>query len=360
MGSTSNRIVGFDIARALAIFGMVIVNYKISMGAEGNGAEWLIFLTGLFEGRAAAVFVILAGIGISLSTRKVRQSPIDASQIRSVQISIWKRSLFLLLLGLSLFLLGWDADILHYYACYMIIASLFIAASSRTLLWTAAGIILLAEIMQLSLNYAYGWHPSFAYYEIFWTPEGFIRNLFFNGYHPIFPWVSFMLFGMWLGRLNMRDMQLRKKLAVLALILTVGVEVFSYMMIQLTQASLEREIAQYLFWTKPMPPNLFYMIASSGTAVLVIVGCVEMAERFHQHAVTRLLMVTGQLALTLYVAHFMLLIVFDIFGLLENNSLSFATAVSFLFFLSAMLFATLWRKAFTRGPIEWLMRKVSS
>ncbi len=36
MGETK-RIIGFDVARAFAIFGMVIVNYKIAMNAEGNG-----------------------------------------------------------------------------------------------------------------------------------------------------------------------------------------------------------------------------------------------------------------------------------------------------------------------------------
>ena len=35
------RIVGYDLARALAIFGMVVVNFKIVMGAGQNGPAWL-------------------------------------------------------------------------------------------------------------------------------------------------------------------------------------------------------------------------------------------------------------------------------------------------------------------------------
>ena len=40
------RIAGCDIARALAIFGMVLVNFKIVMVAGQNGPKWLVFLAG--------------------------------------------------------------------------------------------------------------------------------------------------------------------------------------------------------------------------------------------------------------------------------------------------------------------------
>lgn len=36
----SPRIIGLDIARAFAIIGMVIVNFKITMGAEEGGPPW--------------------------------------------------------------------------------------------------------------------------------------------------------------------------------------------------------------------------------------------------------------------------------------------------------------------------------
>lgn len=120
MGKSANRILGFDIARALAILGMVIVNYKISMDAEGNGPDWLVTLTGILEGRASAIFVILAGIGISLSTKKARLKSTSSKEYRKM---IWRRSLFLFVLGILLMLMQWSADILHYYAFYMFIAS---------------------------------------------------------------------------------------------------------------------------------------------------------------------------------------------------------------------------------------------
>lgn len=35
------RIIGLDFARAWAMFGMLIVNFMVITGAEGNGPPWL-------------------------------------------------------------------------------------------------------------------------------------------------------------------------------------------------------------------------------------------------------------------------------------------------------------------------------
>ena len=69
-----SRIEGYDVARSLAIFGMVVVNFKTTMGAERLGPEGLIRVLNLLDGRAAALFVVLAGVGISLLSRTARQT----------------------------------------------------------------------------------------------------------------------------------------------------------------------------------------------------------------------------------------------------------------------------------------------
>ena len=66
----TKRIVGFDIARALAVFGMVVVNFKIVMVAKQGNLTWLDSAVGLLDGRSAATFVVLAGAGISLRSQK--------------------------------------------------------------------------------------------------------------------------------------------------------------------------------------------------------------------------------------------------------------------------------------------------
>ena len=68
------RILGYDIARALAIIGMVIVNFKIVMGADEHGPHWLLSFASLFEGRAAATFVVLAGVHVRSSRAAARMA----------------------------------------------------------------------------------------------------------------------------------------------------------------------------------------------------------------------------------------------------------------------------------------------
>ena len=104
-----DRLDGLDLARYVAFVGMVIVNFKIAMGAENDGGL-LSMLTTALEGRAAATFVVLAGIGLGLAgIRRLDQT---------IYVTI-KRALFLLMIGL-LNMTIFDADILHYYAFYFL------------------------------------------------------------------------------------------------------------------------------------------------------------------------------------------------------------------------------------------------
>lgn len=49
MSQAKERITAFDFARALAIFGMVMVNYKLAMQAESGGPVWLQAIAGLLR-----------------------------------------------------------------------------------------------------------------------------------------------------------------------------------------------------------------------------------------------------------------------------------------------------------------------
>ncbi|MGE7094270.1 hypothetical protein ACQKII_23135 [Lysinibacillus sp. NPDC048646] len=47
------NIDGLDFARAIAMFGMLIVNFGVITGAEGNGPTWMIGFQSLFQGHAS-------------------------------------------------------------------------------------------------------------------------------------------------------------------------------------------------------------------------------------------------------------------------------------------------------------------
>lgn len=61
----SNRILGLDVARAYAIFGMLIVNFNFCFGSFQDQSALGRFLN-LFTGNSTAIFIICAGMGVSL------------------------------------------------------------------------------------------------------------------------------------------------------------------------------------------------------------------------------------------------------------------------------------------------------
>ncbi|MBG9941870.1 heparan-alpha-glucosaminide N-acetyltransferase domain-containing protein [Brevibacillus formosus] len=361
MKVSSTRVIGLDFARAWAMLGMMIVNYVVILNAEHNGPDWLIALSSLFQGRASTVFVVLAGIGIAFMTKKARISG-DSALLQTSRRVLWNRSLFLFVAGMLLYLGGWSGDILHYYGVYMLIASFLLVVSGKTLLLAFSGILLTAQALQLSLNYLQGWdsrHPFIEYLD-FWTVEGFLRNLLYNGYHPVFPWMCFFLLGLWLGRRNLLDRSVRKKMLGWATALFVSLEVFSYGLIKLSIPVVGNEMALFLWGTKPVPPNLFYVLSSSSTAVIIILLCVSFAEKFANSWFTQTWVKTGQLTLTHYVSHIIIGLGFLAFiGRLENQTLTFAMLYAVGFFLFSIVLTLIWRRWFVRGPLESFMRKIS-
>jgi len=360
--SASTRIQGYDLARALAIFGMVLVNFKIVMGASDNGPDWLIWLEGLLEGRAAATFVILAGVGLSLISRRARLEG-DPENIARNRKTLLKRALFLFVVGL-LYTPLWPADILHFYGIYIAIGAFLLTASDRKLCGWAISFSLIFLGLFLIFNYETDWDWNTLAYTDFWTFQGMIRHLFFNGFHPVFPWAVFLFVGMWLGRQDIHvNPILARKILVGGLTITAVTELVSWGLIQrfTPYASLnDADALHFLFGTGPMPPMPQYLLSAGGIALVLIVLCVWLAGRFSEAGWLKPLVSTGQLALTHYVAHVVLgMGTLEMLGLLENQSLAFSVMSSILFCVAAVLFSYFWRLRFRRGPLEWVMRKLT-
>ncbi|HYF62207.1 MAG TPA: heparan-alpha-glucosaminide N-acetyltransferase domain-containing protein, partial [Herpetosiphonaceae bacterium] len=185
----SGRIEGYDAARALAIFGMIVVNFKIVMGSGASGPRWLVALAGLFEGRAAALFVLLAGVGLSLLARRALLAG-PGPERRRARSRVWRRALALLVAGLLLTPI-WPADILHFYGLYLALGGAMLFASDRALLLAAAGLLAGFAVLFGLFDYGAGWNWATLEYGDLWTGRGIVRNLLFNGFHPLFPWGAF-------------------------------------------------------------------------------------------------------------------------------------------------------------------------
>ena len=354
------RIIGIDVARALAVIGMIIVNFKIVFGE--NGLNWVKSFAGILDGKAAAIFVVLAGIGLALMTNSAIKNN-EKSKLKIVRNRIIKRALFLFVIGVS-YTTIWPADILHFYGIYMLIIILLLTSKERTIIISAISLIIVFPILLPFWNYEIGWNFETLEYQGFWTINGFIRNLFFNGFHPVIPWTSFMLFGYWFGKQDLKNNKFIKKTFWICAIIFISIQILSYFSILiLSEGNQEsaKELTQIL-GTNPMPPLPIYMFSGISIAFAVITACIIIAKYFENNIIINALSKTGQLALTFYVAHVIIGM-----GIIEainpskmgEYSVEFSVIYAFGFSLICILFAVVWKKHKKSGPLEWIMRKLT-
>ena len=358
---TGKRIVGYDLARALAVFGMVVVNFKIVMGAGERGPVWLVDLISILSGRAAATFVVLAGIGISLLSRRSRISG-EKTLLRNDRATLLRRAAFLFVVGL-LYTPIWPADILHFYGIYIAVAAFLLAVSARRLWVTAGALVMGSAVLVVTLDYSREWNWQTLDYSGFWSPSGMLRHLFFNGFHPVIPWLAFLLFGMIIGRQNVEDSAVRRRIFWWGAVVALATEGLSRLLVNGLSVGAgpeDRETIIALLGTGPMPPLPLYMLAGAGTAAAVIAAMVSLGLRYENSIWLRPLEATGQLALSLYVAHVVIGMSFlESIARLHDQTLWFSLFASAVFCSVGMAFASVIRRKFKRGPLEALMRLVT-
>jgi uncharacterized membrane protein YeiB len=213
-------------------------------------------------------------------------------------------------------------------------------------------------------NYETGWNFETLEYQGFWTINGFIRNLFFNGFHPVIPWTSFMLFGYWFGKQDLNNEKFIKRTFWISTISFISIQILSYFSISILSDGNQESIKELteILGTNPMPPLPIYMFNGISIAFAIITACIIIAKHFENNIIIDALNKTGQLALTFYVAH--VIIGMGIIDAINPSkmgeySVVFSVIYALGFSLICILFAVVWKKHKESGPLEWIMRKLT-
>lgn len=354
------RIIGIDVARALAVIGMIIVNFKIVFGGEGS--NWVKAFANIFEGKASATFVVLAGVGLALITKSAIQTN-NIEKLNTARKRIIKRALLLFLIGIS-YIVIWPADILHFYGIYMLVIFLLLKSSGRFILLSGAVLILIYPLLMMSWNYETGWNFNTLTYQDFWTFKGFVRSLFYNGFHPVIPWAAFMIFGYWLGKQDLHSEKFIKRLFAYSILAFISIQFSSFFLINLLSdgsQQMTKELTEIL-GISPMPPLPIYMFNGIAIAFTTISVCILIGKKFENSKIIDALNKTGQLALTFYVAH--VVIGMGVVDAINSEkmglySVEFSAGYAIVFSLFCVLFAVIWLKFKKNGPLEWVLRKLT-
>ncbi|GAA1678126.1 hypothetical protein GCM10010977_29700 [Citricoccus zhacaiensis] len=336
------RLVGLDVARSMAIIGMIAVNVG-PRGADGI----LGTLYDLPLGRASLLFMLLAGVGTSIMTRSVR-APSGASM--PWRTLLWRAAL-LLVGGLALQLAGHEASVILPLYGLLFIACLPLLKAPGWLLAALSGAsLVLGPLVWLAARRE---SDAFQVTEptLLDPPAEILGGILFTGSYPLVVWAAPFLIGMLLGRIDLRNPALHRRLVLWGAVAAVGAYLLSQLLILVLGApgrivGLDRLVSATAHSQMPL-----WLVSSSGAALFVLGLCL-MGERFASRHLS-VLAATGRLSLTVYVGHLLALAVIVRPG---PGSLAEGILVTAVLCTAAVVFSWLWTRRFQTGPLEILLR----
>lgn len=366
------RLVGVDLARALAVFGMYTVHIGPPLSATDGVDSWIRYLA---DGRSSVLFATLAGFSLMLIAGRLEPKTGLAGRQAKARIAI--RAVVLVALGTALVLLYGDVVIIPFYGVFFLLALPLVRLRARTLAITAAALALvtpqlafvlkslLTEPVQQSIN---------AYDPLERLSGLGVLDLLLTGFYPAITWIPFVIAGMALGRLDLSATAVQWRLAALGPALIVlaygtslvlagtdalkslaesGPSSFDSGSNPSGSGSFEfHRTASDLLTASPHSGTTFDIIGSLGVAITVIVCATVAMERLPRlRRLATPVIAVGTMSLTAYVGHFVAQSMLSV----PSDDTQQSWVPLLMFILGATLFATLWSRFFRRGPLEYLV-----
>ncbi|WP_217571693.1 DUF418 domain-containing protein [Streptomyces sp. GbtcB7] len=373
------RLIGVDLARGLAVFGM----YAAHVGPDPSEGGSTGFFMELAHGRASALFAFLAGFSIVLITG--RRTPKTGRAGRQAVAKVVIRALILLVLGTALTLTGTPVEvILAFYGLYFLLVLPLYRLGARPLAVIAvSGALILPQILyvvQQALNPGGDGGGPGGIWAWPADADGIVSLLFTGGY-PALAWIPFVVAGMAVARLDLASTVVRTRLAITGVSLAVLGYGGSYLALHLVPgvASALRasgwgeggsvmsawwsDTAGYptgttpawLLAASPHSETTLSVVANTGVAIAVLAACLAATDtlpRFRRLVAP--VIAVGTMSLTAYVFH---IVAIRALGIQELPGSPLHVLLGFL--VAVTVFATLWSRHFARGPLEWLLGRAT-
>jgi uncharacterized membrane protein len=370
------RVVGVDVARGLALIGMIATHVFGTLDDDGDPVTAHV----VAGGRAATTFVLVAGVSLAFLSGGRRA--VRGWERVAVSAGLVVRAVLVGVLGLAASVLseanGIDV-ILQFYAVLFLIGILLLGCTPRALLWVAAAVTALGPVLLVltadaDLPYAgSGVEPMFG--TLVGDPGGLLVQLFVTGEYPVVVYLAYLCVGMAIGRLDLRSPRLAWLLLAAGATLAVVARAVSAMLLHragglawlIEDYDLEGDRADVsaLLW-EPEPSSSWWYLAlpaphshtpidvlhTLGSAVAVLGAALLLTRVPLVRRALWPLAAVGAMSLTLYVGHLVLLAT----GVQDGHPvLTFLAMV-----VGALVFATVWRHRFGQGPLEAIVARSSA
>lgn len=360
----SERLPSLDVTRAVAMFGVVALNYHGYL----NPRQWTqpfdqsiweeLFspLTGIFTTRFAATFVFVAGIGISLFLDSVKH---DRSMLGMRRLVLFRRGAFLFGLGLLLEWI-WPGTIIFFYGAYFMLATVVATWRTRTLIGLIAATSVSAAVLagwrfdRGRLGESTSWlSPDLD------SPRNLLIRVFVDYTHPVFPWFAFLLAGMILGRHLDQLVAFRNRIFLIGIITLVGAHLTRAALWPNSLIDRSDVVMRVLVSTDPYDRSILYVLSALATSTIAFIAISFLVDSRAGSPVVEFLARVGRFSLTIYVLHVLFFnLIVDWFGLGREGGLAVALGLSMIFYACALALAEWWSHYFGMGPIERIYRLI--
>ncbi|MEU7662906.1 DUF418 domain-containing protein [Streptomyces lincolnensis] len=374
------RLIGLDLARGLAVFGMYAVHVGPAPGQDGVIGS----LMEPAQGRSSALFAVLAGFAVALITG--RRTPKTGLAGRQAVAKVIIRAVILIALGTALTLTGTPVvPILAFYGLFFLLVLPLYRLGARPLALIAAGWALVGPQLLYALKPLVGGRVFLSYGQA----DGPV-SLFFTGGYPALTWVPFVIAGMAVARCDLAATAVRIRLALTGAALAVTGYGGSWLALRLVPGAAEAvrkaEAGQGMSSVPSSVPSgssapsvspdsigIFgdtpagmlasaphseatpSIVAATGVAILVITACLAAMDAFPRlRRLAGPVIAVGSMSLTAYVFHIVAI------WLLSTEKMTVPPLYTLLGFIASItVLATLWSRFFRRGPLEGLMGRAT-
>ena len=365
----TGRVDAVDLARGIALIGMMLVHLG-PYWVERNPPVGHI----VAGSRAAPLFAMLAGVALSLVHDR---DPRGAGSTRATLI----RAVLLIALGLGLGSLH-DMPvfvILAFYGLLIVVALPFRRLSTRALLILAGIWAVAAPVLLL---WARVGHDPVDAFQAEWSdlkhPLDLLMELLVWGTYPALVWFAYVLVGLAIGRLDLRRTTVAWRLvadgaALLALALITG-----WVLIRTGRLADPNDLGwRQLFEERLWPfypahwndlllvgshtSTPFNVISAIGSAVLVVGVCALLLRLPWARILLTPVRAAGAMTLTLYTIHVLWAWRMRVDYMRDHDGgWSDGSIRDWLLQVVVLcLAAALWQRFIGKGPLEWLMRRLS-
>lgn len=376
-GPGSRRLTGIDAARGLALLGMMAVHILPAYTADLDlTMPWSVAV-----GKSAALFAVIAGLGIAMTTG--RRHLLVGRKYAAESSSLVVRAVLIGSLGLLLGVLVPNEAfiILPYYAILFVLAIPLLRLSRR---WLVACTTVIAIGVPVASHFWRAqnpdrvvgiFNPTFG--DLLSEPGQVLSLVLISGAYPALAWVAYICAGLAVGRGDLRRRSSVAKMMFLGIAMALAANAMAWLALNAAggraaidtandAASSPVDVEDILTAGADgiIPTNTLWWLAINGPhtttpldifhtigIALAVLGAMILLGRVAGRLLKPLNAI-GSMPLTMYAVHLLLLVQP---WMPENTTAEYGIQLLIL-----TVIALVWTRFFRRGPLEQIVRSISN